>query len=370
MKERNIAVFMWITAVCVASNIYLLIPIYSAVADGLSISYDEAVFSSTIFIFCYAIGLLSFGPISEKFSKKHVLFLGMIISALLTFSLGLSFSQSSFYIFRALQGLALGSFAPVAYAYCFDSFTPKIRTFIIAIINTGFLMAGIIGQLLSSSFLLIFNWRAVFYFLGLMYLILSFFTFYILPKTSSKNLVSEKVNSTSKLVQPSIIVGLFLTFFTLMSFVSFYEELAQYFIGQEKVLFYTRCIGLLGTPLSLFSGKWLKKHPPLKIILVCLSFMIGAFAFMLLTKQLFLITCLSIIFVSSIAVLIPSLITFIGESAADKRATAISLYSFTLLTGASVGPMVSSFLDFQHTLFLFISIFCIGFISFFFLRRC
>lgn len=358
MKDRVVEVFFWLAAVCVASNIYLLIPIYSTLAEGLSITYEEAVFSSTLFTFCYATGLLSFGPISNAFSKRNVLFFGMIASFLLTFTLTFATSLSSFYLLRGLQGFVLGSFAPVAYAYCFDVFQVKRRTFIIAIINTGFLMAGIIGQLLSSLLVNAFDWRAVFYAFSISYFFLSLCAYFILPKMTSQQKNKSTVLSTSGTVfQAPVIFGLGMTFFTLMSFVSMYEEFAQYYIGYEEELFYSRCVALLGTPLSLFSGFWLKKYSAINMMVTCLSIMIVSFSLMLFLKQLLIITILALFFVSAIAIFIPSLITFIGESAGEKRAIAISLYSFTLLTGASIGPIIAGILSFQYVLLLFISLF-------------
>lgn len=365
MREQLINFFFWFAAVCVASNIYFLIPMYSQLADGLSTTYDEAVFSSTIFTFCYAIGLLSFGPISRVFSKRFVLCIGMSASFLLTLSLAAVESLQNFYMLRGIQGIVLGSFAPVAYAYCFDTFPVKRRTFVIAVINTGFLMAGIIGQLISSFLVHTYNWQAVFYFFSVTYFLLSLFAIILLPNVIRNKPIDSYSSSSSsnRLLQAPIIIGLCMTFITLMSFVSFYEELAQYYAGHEKELFLSRAIALIGTPLSLFSGHWLKKSSPQKIMLFCLMLMILSFSFMLLVKQLVIITILSIFFVSAIAVFIPSLITFIGEAAAERRATAISLYSFTLLTGASLGPIVSSVLSFQSTLFLFITLFGVGFLT-------
>ncbi len=356
MRDQLVNLYFWLAAVCVASNIYLLIPIYSVLSEGLSITYEEAVFSSTLFTFCYAVGLLSFGPISRTFSKRYVLCLGMMASFLLTLSLTTASSLLSFYVLRGLQGIVLGSFAPVAYAYCFDAFPLKRRTFVIAIINTGFLMAGIIGQLISSTLVFTFDWRAVFYFFSFSYLLLSICSIYLLPKVNNSKITRPPLSS-SRLIQTPVILGLSMTFITLMSFVSFYEELAQYYLGQEQALFFSRCIALIGTPLSLLSGHWLKKWNPINMMLSCLSFIIISFSFMLAVKQLVTMTILSILFVSAIAVFIPSLITFICEAAAEKRATAISLYSFTLLTGASLGPIVSNILSFQATLLLFISLF-------------
>ncbi|PGT91389.1 MFS transporter [Bacillus sp. AFS040349] len=363
MKDRIVELFFLLAAVCVASNIYLLIPIYSELAEGLSITYDEAVFSSTIFTFCYATGLLCFGPISAAFSKRNVLFFGMIASCCLTLIITFSTSLTSFYLSRGLQGFVLGSFAPVAYAYCFDAFQVKRRTFIIAIINTGFLMAGIIGQLISSLTVNMLDWRAVFYFFGLSYLCLSLCAFFVLRNVSiQKKRNSADTFTTGKLFQAPIILGLSITFITLMSFVSIYEEFAQYYVELEKELFYSRCIALLGTPLSLFSSFWIKKYSLINILLTCIAIIISSFALMILTKQLIVITILSLFFVSAVAIFIPSLITFIGESAGDKRATAISLYSFTLLTGASIGPLVANLLPFQYVLLLFIVLFGMAFI--------
>ncbi|MBU7590973.1 MFS transporter [Metabacillus halosaccharovorans] len=370
VRSRLVSLYFWLAAVCVASNIYFLIPMYSDLAEGLSSTYEEAVFSSTVFTFCYAIGLLSFGPVSRTFSKRYVLCFGMFASFLLTFSLTTVLSLQSFYILRGIQGIVLGSFAPVAYAYCFDAFPVKRRTFVIAVINTGFLMAGIIGQLISSTLVHVYNWQAVFYFFSLSYLILSICAIYLLPKVNWNKPVHPTPSSTSKnkLFQAPVIMGLCMTFITLMSFVSFYEELAQYYAGQEKELFFSRSIALIGTPLSLFSGHWFKKTTPQKIMLICLMFMILSFSFMLLVKQLVIITAISIIFVSAIAVFIPSLITFIGEAAAERRATAISLYSFILLTGASIGPIVSSLVSFQSMLVTFIALFGVSFLVLIFLK--
>jgi len=371
VRSQFVSLYFWLAAVCVASNIYFLIPIYSNLAEGLSSTYEEAVFSSTVFTFCYAIGLLSFGPVSRAFSKRYVLCFGMFASFLLTFSLATVLSLQSFYILRGIQGIVLGSFAPVAYAYCFDAFPVKRRTFVIAVINTGFLMAGIIGQLISSTLVYVYNWQAVFYFFSLSYLILSICAIYLLPKVNSNKPAPHPTLSSSsknKLFQAPVIIGLCMTFITLMSFVSFYEELAQYYAGQEKELFFSRSIALIGTPLSLFSGHWFKKMTPQKIMLICLMFMILSFSFMLLVKQLVIITAISIIFVSAIAVFIPSLITFIGEAAAERRATAISLYSFILLTGASIGPIVSNLLSFQSMLVTFITLFGFSFLMLIFLK--
>lgn len=372
MKNRAIEVFMWIAAVSVVSNIYLFIPIYSVVAEGLMITYEEVVFSSTLFTSCYAIGLLSFGFIATFSPKRMVLFYGMIASSLLTIflSFSFSFSLSSFYLLRCCQGFVLGSFAPVAYAYCFDVFEPKRRMLVISIINTGFLMSGIIGQLISSTIVIAFGWREVFYLFACLYMGIAFCTLFILPKERLKatNKTTNATTSPGKLLPPPVLLGLSIAFITLMSFVSFYDGLAKYYTGQEEALFYSRCIALIGTPLSLFNSIWLKKYSTKQILLTCLFIIVLSLLLMLFTKQIIFVTMLSTLFVSAIAVFIPTLITFIGNEATTKRSIAISLYTFILLSGASLGPIIATYLSFQCILYLFSFLFSSSMILLFFTK--
>ncbi|KKI89414.1 hypothetical protein WQ54_26470 [Bacillus sp. SA1-12] len=361
MVKRTIELFMLIGAISAASNIYLFIPIYSDVAHALSITYREVVYSSTLFTLAYSFGLLSFGPLSELVSKKKVLVFGMAASCLLTLSISFSYSLASFYLFRSAQGFILGSFAPIAYAYCFDLFEQKRRTLVIAIINMGFLMAGIIGQLISSYLIERFDWKSVFYFFSLLYMFLALFSLLFLPSAPRTRMKRHsRLLFSPTLLKPAILAGLAVTFFTLMSFVAFYDGLSLRYAEETDALFYSKCIALAGTPLSLLCGKWMKRYQTKTMLFTCLFIMMCSFLLMLIPQQLMLITAFSLVFVSAIAVFIPTLITFIAEAAADQRSAAISLYSFLLLTGASIGPLVATFLSFHNILLFFSFLFGIA----------
>ncbi|PKR84432.1 hypothetical protein CWO92_13655 [Heyndrickxia camelliae] len=146
--------------------------------------------------------------------------------------------------FDIAQGYILGSFAPTAYAYCFDVLEDKRRTLVIAVINMGFLMAGIIGQIISSNLASTFDWKAVFYFFSCVYLLLGLLALFILPSSLQVNGTFHKKKKwlSPELWKPSIIIGLGITFFTLMSFVAFYDSLSRYFAEDSKVLLYTKGI--------------------------------------------------------------------------------------------------------------------------------
>lgn len=60
-----------------------------------------------------------------------------------------------------------------------------------------------------------------------------------------------------------------------------------------------------------------------------------------------LIGAASIVFVAGISIIVPTLINAVGILGGEMRGAAVALYTFILFLGASAGPLVSSFGNFQ-----------------------
>jgi MFS transporter, YNFM family, putative membrane transport protein len=141
------------------------------------------------------------------------------------------------YITRTIQGFSLGSFAPVAFAYTFELFPPERRTFILALINTVFLVAGMLGQVIGGFIEEAFNWRYVFLFFSIVYILLFLFSWRILPHPPAKPAVQHNILKTFfiHLTSRQLIKCYMIMFTLLLSFVSFYESLSAYFEAQPNV---------------------------------------------------------------------------------------------------------------------------------------
>jgi MFS transporter, YNFM family, putative membrane transport protein len=175
----------------------------------------------------------------------------------------------------------------------------------------------------------------VFLFFGSAYFILFITSLFLLPAVSV----------------PKIKQRWTIAFTLLMSFVAFYEGLNRYFLIQlqlsDDTFMMIRLAGIFGTALSLLASKIIGKVGIEKTfiftaLLTCIS--TAGFIF---TEGIFKITILSIFFVAAISLFIPTIITLIGTIANNKRASAISLYSFTLLTGAGLSPIITGDLPFH-----------------------
>jgi len=349
---RTTFTLITIISILVASNIYTLIPIYDEVAANLGISSSDVVIAGSLFTLFYAGGLLSFGPISDYMGRKNILVFGLLASAFTTLAVGVSTDVFSLWLTRSMQGFTLASFASVVFAYSFDLFPLKQRTLLVVLINTGFLIAGIFGQLVSSVLTQLFTWNSVFIFFSICYLILFAVAFLLL--TDSPKLKKEHepllFEFLSLLKDPRLLKCYLVASTLLFSVIAFYDALSRFFPGPSNELFMIRTAGLIGASLSLFTGKLIGRIGEIKTLALGLVIGVISLVAMLFCNSVIGLITLSICFISSISLTIPTVITLVGSYGGKRRSKALSLYSFILLTGASFAPTVAALFDFTHML--------------------
>ncbi len=358
---NRISAFLVAMAVMVACNIYTFIPIYREIGASLSITQSEVVMAGTSFIFFYACGLLTFANAADHFGKKRILVWGMLASAFASGLVGLSTDFWSLFFTRGFQGLCLGSFAPVAFAYTYDLFSGKQRTLLLAFINTGFLFAGILGQLLSGGITQLSEWSRVFYFFAVVYAFLFVIGKHMLPLTNVQSVSpSYQLATIMKLLRRKELLYSYGIVFTLLaSFIAYYDSLTRHLSGEEDLLFLTRSVGLIGAGLSLYTGRFMEVIGIYKTLFIGLALSIVSLVAALIYAiwHIPFIIISSILFVSAISLLIPTVITLIGNMSGKGRSQALSLYSFILLCGTSLAPLIVMNLSYVQSLYLLLG-FC------------
>lgn len=349
---RTAFTLLTIISILVASNIYTLIPIYDEVASRLAISSSDVVIAGSLFTLFYAGGLLSFGPISDYAGRKNILVFGLFASSLTTLAVGFSTDAFSLWLTRSLQGFTLASFASVVFAYSFDLFPLKQRTLLVVLINTGFLIAGIFGQLVSSILTHVFSWNSVFVFFSICYLFLFVVAFFTLNDSPKAKQEQEPVWVVYlSLLKDTRLFKCYLIALTLLfSVIAFYDTLSRFFPGPSNELFMIRAAGLIGASVSLSTGKLIEKIEEIKTLALGLFIGVISLVAMLFFNSVIGLIILSILFISSISLSIPTVITLVGSYGGQRRSKALSLYSFILLTGASFAPTIAVLFGFFHML--------------------
>lgn len=349
------AALLIIMGFLVVCNLYTLIPLYDQISMEWRVPTGKVILASSFFSVFYATGLLTFGPLSDRFGRKPIISYGFLFSALATLLISYSTEIAHLYLFRSIQGFALGCFAPVAFAYCFDQFTQTLRTFTISLINAGFLLSGIFGPMISEMVSRHYQWDGVYVFFAFLYFLLFLFALFILRPSRAQGSMGEQPwrHFFSLLADRDLRYLYLIVFSLLLSFVTFYDSLFQYlskeFPDQSFVL--VRSIGLIGTAACLFSETLLKHIGAKRLIFFCsLTISVTFFMMMFFIHSLFLIGVLSIIYVAAISFFLPAVIIYIGILGEKFRGSAISLYSFTLLIGTAFSPLISHTFHFQSAL--------------------
>ncbi|KOR90792.1 MFS transporter [Paenibacillus solani] len=341
------------TGLVVMSSLYVTIPLTTLFAQLFEISTTNAAAAGSTFSIGFAIGCLIYGALSDKYGRKTVIFVGLLFLTLISLTLGTVHSFAWILVLRGLQGAAAATFSPVALAYAVEMYPAEKRVTTIGFISTGFLIAGIVGQVISSMLSEHYGWNAVFYILAVVYAVTATLVFFFLPKGGIQQAhanIWEPIKQIGKVfVQKQLVLCYLVAFVLLMSFVSMYTVLGNYLstapyeLSKQEILS-VRFIGILGMLVSPFAGR-ISKHVGVGITLRGgLLLAIIGLASMGMISNLPLLIVMSILFVGGIALAVPSLVSLVslvGQVGGKMRGIAVSVYTFILFTGTSFGPIIS-----------------------------
>ncbi|WP_438497652.1 MFS transporter [Paenibacillus sp. IHBB 3054] len=364
------------TGLVVMSSLYVTIPLITLFAQLFEISTTNAAAAGSTFSIGFAIGCLIYGALSDKYGRKTVIFAGLLFLTLISLILGTVHSFAWILGLRGLQGAAAATFSPVALAYAVEMYPAEKRVTTIGFISTGFLIAGIVGQVVSSILSEHYGWNAVFYILAVVYAVTAILVFFFLPKGGIQQAhanIWEPIKQIGKVfVQKQLVLCYLVAFVLLMSFVSMYTVLGNYLstapyeLSKQEILS-VRIIGILGMLVSPFAGR-ISKHVGVGITLRGgLLLAIIGLASMGMISNLPLLIVMSILFVGGIALAVPSLVSLVGQVGGKMRGIAVSVYTFILFTGTSFGPIISLQLmnnaSYLITFLLLACILCIGLLA-------
>jgi predicted MFS family arabinose efflux permease len=352
----NVPLVITVLSVCallVLSQLYLAIPLIPVVREYFHISPIAATWIASTFGFAYAFGFLIFGPLCDRFGCKVLLVPGLAMLALITIAVGASPSFDFLVKLRTLQGFLAATFAPIALVYVSEVLPVSTRATGIACVSTGFLLAGIVGQVYSSIVILTYGWRWIFWFLAIAYTVAAFIVAYRFPdsvtKKSATSVLSVYKNMIFLLKSPRLLAAYTAALMVLLSFVSMYSGLephlvSRYGISQNNLLF-IRMAGIPGMLLAPFTSSFIKRWGSKNVVLTGLVLASVGLALEAISGQLFILVFSSGIFVAGISATMPSLIALVSSIATGANGSALALYTFVLFIGASFGPLVTNLLN-------------------------
>ncbi|QTF06867.1 MFS transporter [Brenneria izadpanahii] len=339
-------------ALFVLTQLYLAIPLLEHVGQDFSPASPEVVTFAlaTCFSLAYAGGFLIWGPISDQYGRRSVMLVGLIILSIATLACAFAPSLSWLAGMRVVQGLAASSFAPIALAYLTEAVPVRYRATAIGAMSTSFLVAGIFGQVLAAWMALRWNWGWVFLATGICLTV-------AIPLVAAKvkepartvvdgHLGHRFVALASIAVRPAVLLLSCAHITLLLSFVAMYTALGPHLavlgLDPAKVIL-LRLIGLPCMFAALLVGPLAGRIGMFGV--ACCGYGAAAAGLVLeaaLSQSLTGVAVGNLIFVTGVALAIPSMITLFGAIAAPNRGGGMALNGFILFVGASIGPLLAA----------------------------
>lgn len=219
------------------------------------------------------------------------------------------------------------------------------------ILVTGFLMAGIVGQIISGYIIEYLSWNYVFYIMGIIYFINIFLVLVFLPQdniTRLKTSILQAIKKMGLLFEiRSLVLCYAVDIMFLMSMMCMYTALGYYLssphfgLSTHQIL-YVRAAGLFGIVFAATSGLMVKRFGIFSVLvggLLIAAFSLISLAFI---SNLILLVIMSVVFVAGIAVTAPALISIIAQIGGQARGSALSLHTVILFVGAGLGPIFAT----------------------------
>jgi MFS family permease len=304
------------------------------------------------FGFAYAAGFLIFGPLSDRVGRRNVMVAGLLALVSATVVLAVASTSWSLMVGRVLQGLAASSFPPVAIAYLAERGSPRQRVWSVAWMSTAFLSAGLLGQIYGGLVAGPWGLAAAFWPLCLVFAL----TAWCLWKKPADMQAGQGLSgffsnykAIGGLLADARLRRVYLpAFFLLMCFVAFYmtldSKLGMQFaqLGMSPLM--TRAVVAPAFLTPLLVAVVMPKLGPQRTLCSGLACAAAGLALSAWAGEEHLMALLgaSFLFVAGLGISVPSLIARVAAvSDISVRGLAVSLYTFVLFIGASLGPWLA-----------------------------
>ncbi|MQW23105.1 MULTISPECIES: MFS transporter [unclassified Lactococcus] len=359
----------------------LVIPILPDLKEQMNFTGTTMGLMISIFAFAELVASPITGALSDKYGRKKLIALGMLVFAFSQFLFGISEVKSWFYVSRALGGIAAAMVMPAVTAYVADVTTLKERTkamgIVSAAISGGFIIGPGIGGFIAQ-----FGIRVPFYFAAILSLLGFILTLTMLKEPQRAEMHHEndpEANSMMKILKNPMFGALFviilISSFGLQAFESIYSIMSSINFGfsSGEIAMIVTVSGALALFFQLFLFDKIISHIG-EIGLIQLTFFVSAIfiAAIAFTKSNLVVIFSTFIVFLAFDLFRPAVTTYLSKHAGHAQGAINGLNSAFTSFGNILGPIAAGALfDFNHVFPYYVSaviLLLTGFLSLFLSR--
>jgi DHA1 family bicyclomycin/chloramphenicol resistance-like MFS transporter len=167
-NEKRYICFLGLIAAVPALSTDMYLAAIPLIARQWAIPESRVGLSMVLWFASFSMTLLLCGPLSDKYGRRPVLLVGLLLFTLSSFLCALSADIRQLILFRMLQGASAAAPASMCMAICRDRYEGDHRKRILAYISIILSITPMLAPMIGAALLKYSNWRAVFVLQGLL----------------------------------------------------------------------------------------------------------------------------------------------------------------------------------------------------------
>jgi len=166
LKKGGLIMLVTILGMTPPLSTDMYMPSLPSMAEYFKASTVLVNFTLVSFFLFMAIGMLFFGPLSDKYGRRKILVTALAIYCISSLACSASMNVWFMIIMRLAQGFGAGGMVSMSVAIIKDSFEGKTRATALAAVQSMSVIAPIAAPILGALVLKFSTWRTVFIILG------------------------------------------------------------------------------------------------------------------------------------------------------------------------------------------------------------
>ena len=159
------------------------LPAFAGIQESLQASPIEIQQTLSAYLFAFGVMFLFHGALSDSFGRRPVILAALVVYAVASAGGALAQSAQALIIWRVVQGLSVGAGMVVGRAMIRDLFGPEDAQRLMSLVTLFFGLAPAIAPIIGGFLFVGFGWRAVFWFLTAVGVVLVAVSVRFLPET-------------------------------------------------------------------------------------------------------------------------------------------------------------------------------------------
>lgn len=162
LGDKGFVVFIAFLSAFIPLSTDVYLPALPKMVENFHTTTGLINLTLVFFFIFYAIGTMFWGPLSDKYGRKHILLVGLSLYTIASILCVFSFSVYQLILYRILQSIGCGAATAVSTAIVKDVYQGRKRVTILAIVQSMGMVSPIVSPVIGAMILSIFSWRGVF----------------------------------------------------------------------------------------------------------------------------------------------------------------------------------------------------------------